>query len=641
MCKPLMNMVLSSAIIIAGAFNASAAFALTPVQKTFLEAEKALKKQDYANYKPLRAKLGDYPLAIYLDHDIDIGNLNALPGTQAKALIDKYQTTPMYNRLRAKYLTNAGSQKRWNDFLVIAKDPPSDIRLQCLFYEAKLAKGETQTAYAAAQSLWVYGGSRPKECDPLFNAWIKAGKRTQDLIWARMLLSFDEGETSLLSYLSQKITTHNNEAKRLVAVFKDPNSLRHTEKFNDKNPIVGDIVALGLKRLARKDLDQAIHLYTRYQKSKRFTPAQAQQLQKFLVRRVLIEQDDNHKDFVDTLLPEMKSDDLVERRLRWAIRKQDTTHIARYLNLLEPETLAKERWQYWLYRTNAKNAPDSATKALGAISNERNFYGFAASQLLNKPVSLNQSPEPVVDASSPKLEDDLGFVRVKELMALDRYFDARYEWVTLLKRSDNPMRARYGRYAHAQGWYDFGVEASIQGKLWDDIPLRFPMAHQPGFEYASKKHRVNIDEIRAISRRESAFYRYATSGVGARGLMQIMPATAKATAKKHGAKYSDPKDLYSAELNLNLGSAYYAQLLKEFNQNRVLATAAYNAGPSRVRRWLAESNGRLDTMGFIESIPFTETREYVQAVLSYRLIYEAQKKNPQPLFSDAELKFSY
>lgn len=81
--------------------------------------------------------------------------------------------------------------------------------------------------------------------------------------------------------------------------------------------------------------------------------------------------------------------------------------------------------------------------------------------------------------------------------------------------------------------------------------------------------------------------------------------------------------------------------MKEFNQNRVLATAAYNAGPSRVRRWLAESNGQLDAMSFIESIPFTETREYVQAVLSYRLIYEAQKQQPQPLFNEAELKFHY
>lgn len=641
MCKPLIHMVLSSAIAIAGTFNASVAWALTPTQKTFLDAENALKKQNYQAYKPLRAKLGDYPLAIYLDHDIDIGKLNDLHGEAAKTLIDKYQTTPMHQRLRVKYLVNAGSQKRWNDFLVIAKDPPVDVSLQCYFYQAKLAKGETQLAYDAAQSLWLYGGSRPKECDPLLTAWTKAGKRTQDMIWSRMLLSFDEGESSLLSYLSQKITNQSNEAKRLIAVFKDPNSLRHTDKFSDKNPIVGDIVAAGLKRLARKDLGQAINLYTQYQKTNRFTPPQEQPLQKFLVGRGLIEQDDNLKDFVDTILPDLKNDQLFERRLRWAIREQEHADIARYLNLLAPETLAKERWQYWLYRTNAKNAPASATKALATISNERNFYGFAAAQLLNKPVSLNQSPEPVVEKSSSKLEDDLGFVRVKELMALDRYFDARYEWVSLLKRSDNLMRARYGRYAHDQGWYDFGVEASIQGKLWDDIPLRFPMAHQNGFERASKKHGVNINEIRAISRRESAFYLYATSGAGARGLMQIMPTTAKATAKKYGAQYKNPEDLYSAELNLNLGSAYYAQLLQEFNQNRVLATAAYNAGPSRVRRWLAESNGKLDTMSFIESIPFTETREYVQAVLSYRLIYEAQKQQPQPLFSDKELNFNY
>jgi len=312
MCKAVMNVVISSAILLAGALNAPSAFALTPTQKTFLEAEKALKKQDYEVYKPLRAKLGNYPLAIYLDHDIDIGDLNGLHGAAAKNLIDKYQTTPMYNRLRSKYLNNAGTQKRWNDYLAISPDAPTDIRLQCYYYEAKLAKGDVKTAYAAAQSLWVFGSSRPKECDPLFNAWTKAGKRTQDVIWARMMLSFETGETSLLSFLSQKITTHNNEAKRLVAVYKDPNSLRHTEKFKDKNPIVGDIVAAGLKRLARKDLDQAINLYERYQKANRFTPAQAQQLDKYLVRRILIEQDDSHKSYVDNVLAELKSDDLFE-----------------------------------------------------------------------------------------------------------------------------------------------------------------------------------------------------------------------------------------------------------------------------------------------------------------------------------------
>ncbi|QYJ80364.1 transglycosylase SLT domain-containing protein [Shewanella acanthi] len=641
MCKPFMKMVLSSAILLAGAFSASAAYALTSTQKTFLDAEKALKKQDYDTYKPLRAKLGNYPLAIYLDHDIDIGKLNDLRGEQAKLMIDKYKTTPMYQRLRAKYLLNAGAQKRWNDFLTIAQDVPTDVRLQCYFYEAKLAKGEIQTAYTAAQSLWVYGGSRPKECDPLFNSWTKAGKRTQDVIWARMLLSFDAGESSLLSYLSQKMTSHSNDAKRLVAVYKDPNSLRHTEKFRDKNPIVGDIVLAGLKSLSRKDLDQAINLYTQYHKNKRFTPAQDEILQTFLVRRVLIEQNDDYKAFADQRLPMMKSDEMIERRLRWAIREQDTEQLARYLPLLSQESQAKERWQFWQARVSAKQAQEKSTQLLATISNERDFYGFAASQLLNKPISLNQSPEPVVNSASPKLEDDLGFVRVKELMALDRYFDARYEWVALLKRSNNDMRARYGRFAHDQGWYDFGVEASIQGKLWDDIPLRFPLAHTKGFEHASKKHNVNVNEIIAISRRESAFFRYATSGVGARGLMQIMPTTAKATAKKYGATYRDPKDLYDAELNLNLGSAYYSQLLKDFNQNRILATAAYNAGPSRVRRWLSQSEGKLDAISFIESIPFTETREYVQAVLSYRLIYEAQKQKPQPLFNEAELSFKY
>ena len=123
--------------------------------------------------------------------------------------------------------------------------------------------------------------------------------------------------------------------------------------------------------------------------------------------------------------------------------------------------------------------------------------------------------------------------------------------------------------------------------------------------------------------------------------MQLMPATAKQTAKKNKIPFNNVKDLYDPKVNIMLGSAYYSELLKQFDQNRVLATAAYNAGPGSVRRWLRQSNGSLDVMSFIETIPYTETREYVQAVLSYRMIFQQQKSLSEGMFSSKELSYRY
>ncbi|HBF45171.1 MAG TPA: lytic transglycosylase, partial [Shewanella frigidimarina] len=388
-------------------------------------------------------------------------------------------------------------------------------------------------------------------------------------------------------------------------------------------------------------LHQAIKLYVKYQKANRFSDLEARQLNRYLVRRALIKQDDKLVAHIDTMLPLLKSDDLYEMRLRWAIREQDFSTVEKYLALLSDQGKADSRWQYWQAKMTSRHDKNRATQLQSTLSGERNFYGFNAAEALGKPLAMNDdnlTPNPELQAT---LNQDPGLARVVELMALDKQIDARNEWLYLMRRHNSEMTAQYGLLALKNGWHAFSVESSIQGKLWDSIALRFPEAANDEFLKASKKFSVDIDEIRAISRRESAFYLYATSGVGARGLMQLMPATAKQTAKKNKIPFNNVKDLYDPKVNIMLGSAYYSELLKQFGQNRVLATAAYNAGPGSVRRWLRQSNGSLDVMSFIETIPYTETREYVQAVLSYRMIFQQQKSLNEGMFSAKELSYLY
>ncbi|MEI6858241.1 MAG: transglycosylase SLT domain-containing protein [Shewanella sp.] len=623
----------------------------TADQQTYLDARKALKNRQFSRYNKLRKQLDDYPLSVYLDFHYSINDILTHKGSRAASEINQFKDTPVFNTARYRYLMRSGSKQHWDDFLLISPSRPNNTILQCYFYRAKFADGETETAFKGAQSLWLYGKSRPKECDPLFQAWEKAGLRTQEMIWSRIILSFNANQHGLLTYLSKKITGSKAEVKRLQSVYTDPRSLRHTKKFMGRANINSKIVAAGLKRLARKDLNQAVKLYKSYQKMDRFSAEQDRKLGHYFVKRAIIRQEQQLKPFVDSLLLRLNSDELVELRLRWAIREADFTSLVTYLPLLSEQIKAKPRWQYWQYRADeinsfpstpsSENVKKQSIVKLEDLSLRRRFYGYVAASELNSEYQLEHVDSISEKALRQKIHDDSGLARVVELLAIDKTIDARSEWVLMLGRHSLAMQKEYAIFALENNWHDLGVQASIQGKLWNDMSLRFPYAAEQAFVTASKKQKVNIDELRAIARRESAFYPYATSGVGARGLMQLMPATAEETAKRAGVKYKGRRSLYINEINIHLGSTYYASLLKQFNNNRVLATAAYNAGPYRVKRWLDKTNGKLDVVAFIEAIPFSETRGYVQAVLSYRVIYQIKQNKKTELFSSEELKFKY
>ncbi|WP_394132679.1 transglycosylase SLT domain-containing protein [Shewanella maritima] len=614
----------------------------TAEQQTYLDARQALDKKQFKQYQKLRQLIPNYPLNIYLDYHEQGEKIMSMKGADALTAINHFNTTPLYNTLRHRYLTRTGSQKRWNDFLTIAKDAPNDITLQCYYYRAQLQRGDKALAYKGAETIWHYGYSRPKACDPLFKQWTRAGERTDAHIWSRMLLSFNAGQSSLLQYLARKLPQHKQDTELLLKVYRDPRSLRHTKRFSSEREVVGDIVQLGLRKLAKRDLNQAAKLFVKYQKAGRFSDYEGRKLNRYIVRRALIRQHNDLKQHIDTMLPLLESDDLYEIRLRWAILEQDEVTINRYLPLLSDKAKSSDRWQYWQARMAQQSSPGTTTQKLDKLSNKRNFYGFYAANSLEKSLSMNDEQAKSSATLRAKLSNDPAFERVIELKAIDRQIDARNEWIHLLRRQPSlDMRKEYGIYALEQQWHDLSVESSIQAKAWNNLALRFPQAETSLFTKASKKYQVDQHEVRAISRRESAFYPYATSGVGARGLMQVMPATAKQTAKKFNIKYAGTRSLYQPETSIMLGSAYYSQLLKRYKYNRVLATAAYNAGPSNVNRWLKKSDGKLDVMSFIETIPFRETREYVQAVFSYRLIFQHYANEEGPMFSEQEQQYAY
>lgn len=219
---------------------------------------------------------------------------------------------------------------------------------------------------------------------------------------------------------------------------------------------------------------------------------------------------------------------------------------------------------------------------------------------------------------------------------------ARSEWANLITSRTPQEQAGLARYAFDQDWWDLSVQATIAGKLWDHLEERFPLAYKELFAGYLKDKTVSQSFAMAIARQESAWNPKVRSPVGASGLMQVMPATAKDTVKMFNIMgYSNPAQLLDPQTNINIGTSYLQHVFGRFENNRIFAAAAYNAGPGRINTWTGNSAGRIDAIAFIESIPFSETRGYVKNVLAYDAYYRYFLGQPYQIMTANEWQRRY
>jgi len=205
---------------------------------------------------------------------------------------------------------------------------------------------------------------------------------------------------------------------------------------------------------------------------------------------------------------------------------------------------------------------------------------------------------------------------------MQRAIDARREWYFVTsKLLDEKQRTIAAKIAQQWEWHNRAILTIAHTKQRDDMELRFPIMFKDRVAHYSQQHKLDDAYTFAVIRRESAFAPDARSPVGALGLMQIMPATGRSVAKKMKLRYKGKSQLLSTETNLKLGTNYLQKMLNKFHQQPVLASAAYNAGGHRVKRWLPK-DAKMPAVSWVESIPFKETREYVSAVLAYTSIYQ-------------------
>lgn len=570
-----------------------------------------------------------FPLESYLSYQQIRANVQRGDDNLAdvQAWLRKHDDSPLANQLRDDAMSYYGRRQQWSALRAVSEGVPRSTSLRCYYYQSLLSD-DRDNALRGAKQLWLSGQSRPNNCDALFDELRTSGQLDDDLTWQRMVLAFHDNNSSLMRYLRSSIKGEKvaRRADTLLRLYDQP---RETRVLMPKKHNV-QLALSGLYRLADKDPVYARQLTPII--SKRFSLSDEDQnatLARIAWYSTIRDLPDNEA-WLEKYLGGSTNLRLLEQRARRAVIEQDWVALNRWIDALPKSEQNSSRWRYWRARSlsaqGKEGSQESSDVYLRLAASERNFWGFLAAQRLGTPYQLNDEPAPASEVTLNEIQNQ-ALNRIQWLVAMNEVSLARTEWLHLMRQSDNTDLVPLGNIALANKWFHFSVETAIFSRQRNVLSWRFPAAMQDEFEQAGKKTDVDPWLLMAVSRRESAFNPHARSHVGATGLMQLMPATARQVADQIDIPRPDASSLREPDVNLRLGSQYLSDLLKRYDGNRVLALAAYNAGPHRIDRWLADTNVPFDV--FIESIPFYETREYVQAVLAYRVILSRHSEGDQ------------
>jgi soluble lytic murein transglycosylase len=336
-----------------------------------------------------------------------------------------------------------------------------------------------------------------------------------------------------------------------------------------------------------------------------------------------------------TMPPESHDPSTREWRVRVAIRMQDWAAIEAALAGLDPDATGEPVWQYWQGRVLESTARgDEARPIFAALAAERGYYSFMSADRLEADYNWRHAQTAPNEDLLAALEQRAEIVRARELFLTGREVHGRTEWQQLLAQLSAAERAQAGILATRWGWYSRAITAASGGGVEDDLDLRFPLPWRPVFEEQSRRVGISSAWAYGVARSESLFMPDVSSGAGAVGLMQLLPATGQQTARRAGLPYRGLQTLLDPAANVALGTSYLAEMLARYDNHRVLATAAYNAGPGRVDRWLPADEA-LSAEAWVDSVPFNETRGYVQRVLASEAVFQWRMSGETTRISDA------
>ncbi|ASU16649.1 transglycosylase SLT domain-containing protein [Actinobacillus pleuropneumoniae] len=597
--------------------------------------------------------LDTYPLK----RDIDWAVLKAkieskqVTADDIRAFSALYPNSPYQKQFEQLPFAQLYERKKWADLLKYSeKVTPVGMDNQCrvLASQFQLLSEKLQSESPQAQTesnrfliadllaqfekLWLKTTALPSECTELESYWKAKSGITAEKIRLKAVHLFDKNAKSELSNLLPIAENQTPELKNwLVTVeqlAKQPTTLpafiEQATADEQSRMIANKAFPQFMRTIAENTGNPDFTPYQTWADKLGLSAEEQKAWKVTFLNRLFDNENGNFQIWRDQQIQQLQADNLTERRIRLAILQQ--APLADWLSLLSNEAKSKPEWRYWA----AKNEKEAKKReaSLIALSKERGFYPMLAAQLLGKQYVPTQGLLLKSDVQS-RLQPQ--FDRIKELRDLQRFAQAKTAWIELLDELSVDDKLAVTDYAKQQNWYDLAVEGTIQAKAFDYLSLRLPNAYSDWFDLNLEGKPISKTFAMAIARQESAWNFQARSHANALGLMQMLPSTAQKTAQDNQLPYRNEQDLLQPFNNIMLGTTHLAELNAKYSNNRFLIAAAYNAGASRVERWLARANGKLALDEFVASIPFYETRGYVQNVVAYDYYQQLLQKVEKPI----------
>ena len=558
-------------------------------------------------------KQQDHPLFPYLEYAQLRRQLASAKPAEIERFLDRHVNLPISERLRGEWLGVLGKRQAWADYRRVYRQSQNET-LRCYAANAWLQVKATRTqGLKLAESLWLSGRSVSDACNPAFAQLAVAGKITPALRWQRVELALRANNPGIARFAARGLpAAEQKQALALADWLEQPS----------KGPGTGlpaEAAAAVLVNIAKRDPDLAESQLAALDKALRFSADQ---------RGAVL----NAIALWSAADPRLR-----EWQAREALARQDYAAVEQALKKMSAEQGQDSRWRYLAARIDElQGRTDSANEQFRQLAEEANFHGFLAADRINAEYALCPLDAPDNSKLKQQIFDVAGMQRAFELFQLGRRGWAAAEWSAAVPALSDDERRVAVELAIEAGWTDravFGIDPSKDSQFYR---LRFPIAYTRELNRESKRHQLDSAWVAGLIRAESAWQHDARSHADARGLMQLLPSTAAPLAKQLGLRWRPSSTLYDPISNIRLGTAHLARELARLNGRPFLATAAYNAGPTPVGRWMQQrATDPIDL--WIETIPYKETREYVARVMAFAVIYD-WRLGREPLALSARLQ---
>lgn len=603
-------------VVVCGLLIGAGVAAAANLDDAFLKARDAARAGDGRQLEQLAPRFKGHLLEPYVQYWRLRTGLEARAPEEIRAYLAANRDTPLSDYLRRDWLKLLGKNAQWD--LFNAELPAlvnDDLEMTCYGLQAR-TRIDT-LALREARPLWFVAREVPASCDLLFQSLIEAQQLTTEDIWTRIRLALEAGQVSQANRVGVYLPKGQApDARVLAAILGNPAGHLSDAPADLKSRGGREATMFAVYRLGRTSPQQAAAHWVKL--APRFIAEERAYVWGMLGYFGAMRHDPAALDWF------AQAADMSDLQLGWkvraALRAKRWPDVLSAIEAMTPKEAEDSAWRYWKARAlKTQGRTTEATALLKPLSAEYNFYGQLALEELGGSV---QAPAVAYKPS----EDDIrsvaarsGIKRALELFRLDLRLEAVREWLWAIRELSDRQLLAAAEVARRNAIYDRAINTADRTVFEHDFGLRYLAPYRDQLKAAARQ--LDLDEawVNGLIRQESRFIAQAKSRVGASGLMQLMPATAKWVAGKIGLKDWQGSQVNDVDTNLSLGTYYLRHVLDTLDGSPVLASAAYNAGPGRARAW--RDSQSMEAAIYAESIPFNETRDYVKKVMANSSYY--------------------